>query len=106
MVPTKRFSVHVGDSNGAAHLLLTGRFDRSARPAVEEAFVQVPHRNIVLDLDGLTFMDGAAWLAVMDFQHRVEDAGHELTIVNVRGPVREIFARTETEHLLAGSATG
>ena len=58
-------------------------------------------RDIVLDLDGLTFMDGAAWLAVMAHEHRARDHGHDLRLVNAPSPVRRIFRDTETEHLLA-----
>ncbi len=57
-------------------------------------------RDIVLDLGDLSFMDGAAWLAVMSYEHRVRAWGRSLHLVNVFGEIRRIFESTETEYLL------
>ena len=95
------FSVSVGDRAGAARLRLTGRFDVVAVPALDEVIRETRHRDVVMDLGELTFMDGAAWVAVMAFEHRVRDWGGAFWVVNVRGRIRKIFELTETEYLLA-----
>jgi anti-anti-sigma factor len=94
------FSLRVLDRSEPARLHLEGRFDLVAVPALDEAMREVRNREVIIDLGGLTFMDGAAWLAVMDLEHRVRDRGGVLRVVNVRGRIRKIFERTETEHLL------
>lgn len=103
---TDRFSVRVDDSNGAAHLLLSGRFDASALPALDDALSGVPHRDVVLDLAALTFIDGAAWIAVTRLENRVRDWGKDLRLVNAHGRVRTIFELTGTEHLLSEAVSG
>lgn len=100
------FSVRVDDSNGATHLRLSGRFDASALPALEDAIDAVPHRDVVLDLAALTFMDGAAWIAVTRLENRVRDWGNDLRLVNARGRIRTIFELTGTEHLLSEAVGG
>jgi anti-anti-sigma factor len=94
-------SIRVRDRSDAMVLRLAGRFDMLALPAFDGAIRKVARRDIVMDLGGLTFMDGAAWLAVMAFEHRVRDWGSRLRVVNVRGRIRKIFELTETEYLLA-----
>ena len=95
------FSIRVQDRSGTTHLCLSGRFDAVALPALDQAMGRGRDRDVVIDLDGLTFMDGAAWLAVMAFEHRVRDWGRNLRVVNVRGRIRKIFELTETEYMLA-----
>ena len=96
-----RFSVRVEDSHDACHVRLSGRLDASALPALEDAIGEVPHRDVVLDLEALTSMDGAAWIAVTRLENRVRDRGNELHLVNAHGRIRTIFELTGTEHLLA-----
>jgi anti-anti-sigma factor len=103
---TDHFSVRAGTSNGAAHLFLSGRLDASALPALDEAIWQVRHHDLVLDLNALTFMDGAAWIAVTRLENRVQDWGKTLQLVNARGRIRTIFELTGTEHLLSEAVTG
>jgi anti-anti-sigma factor len=99
--PGSQFSVQVESGGGAVvRIALEGEFDGSALPTIEDAFVRAGDQDVVLDLDGLTFMDGAAWLAVMAHEHRVRDHGHDLRLVNVPSPVRRIFRETKTEYLL------
>ncbi|MGH2635361.1 MAG: STAS domain-containing protein [Actinomycetota bacterium] len=100
-VPSELFSVRAGDSNGCAHLRLTGRFDSAAIPALDLAIGDVHGRDVTLDLRGITFMDGAAWLAVMACEHRVQDWGNSFRLENAHGRIRKIFELTETEYLLS-----
>jgi hypothetical protein len=73
LVPSEAFSVRVESSNGAAHLRLSGRFDLVAVSSLgidrPDAAARRRHGPAT------SFMDGAAWLAVMDFEHRAHDWG-------------------------------
>ena len=101
LVPSEAFSVRVESSNGAAHLRLSGRFDVEAVPALDDLIGDTQRLDVVMDLGDITFMDGAAWLAVMDFEHRAHDWGKELRLVNTPSHVRRIFELTATEYLLS-----
>ena len=70
LVPSEVFSVRVVSSNGAAHLRLSGRFDLAAVSSLDELIGETQRLDVVMDLGDVTFMDGAAWLAVMDFGPR------------------------------------
>ncbi len=94
------FQVRAEHADDVAHLRLTGRFDAGAVPQLDDAIAQAHPRDIVLDLGELSFMDGAAWLAVMSYEHRVRAWGRSLHLVNVFGEIRRIFESTETEYLL------
>jgi anti-anti-sigma factor len=100
LAPESQFSVQVELGADTVRIALEGEFDGSALPTIEDAFVQAGDQDVVLDLDGLTFMDGAAWLAVMAHEHRARDQGRDLRLVNVPSPVRRIFRETKTEYLL------
>jgi anti-anti-sigma factor len=94
------FSVDLERMNGAAHLRLSGRFDVSAIPALDDAIGPIRRRDVVLDLGGVTFMDSAAWLAVMAYEHRVHDWGMKFRLVHTPPHIRRIFELTATEYLL------
>ncbi len=99
------FSIRLEDEDDVVHLLMEGRFDAAAVPALVDAISTAWHCDVVLDLDGLTFMDGAAWLAVMASEHRVHDWGKGLRIVNAGEDIRIIFQVTETDYLLSEGAS-
>ena len=96
-------SLRVGSD--AADLRLGGRFDISTSPAFHDVFEALHGRDVAIDLRDLTFMDGAAWLDVMDLDGRVRDWGRRFTVLNVPSRIREMFVATQTEHLLAESAS-
>jgi anti-anti-sigma factor len=86
--------------NGAAHLRLSGRFDIVAIPTLDDAIGEIRRRDVVLDLEAVTFMDSAAWLAVMAYEHRVHDWGMKFRLVRAPAHIRRIFELTATEYLL------
>lgn len=105
-VPTDLFSFRVEDSDADVRLRLTGRFDATALAALEGAIGHARGRDVVIDLAGLTVMDEAAWLAVIDWEHRVHGWGKDLRLVNVDERIRRIFELTASEHLLAEAGRG
>ena len=100
-VPSEAFSVRVESCNGAAHFRLSGRFDVSAVRALDDLIGVTQKLDVVIDLRDVTFMDGAAWLAVMDFEHRAHDWGKELRLIETPSQIRRIFELTATEYLLS-----
>jgi anti-anti-sigma factor len=101
LVPSEAFSVRVESSNGAVHLRLSGRFDLAAVSSLDDLIGETQRLDVVMDLGDITFMDGAAWLAVMDFEHRAHDWGKEVRLINTPSHVRRIFELTATEYLLS-----
>jgi anti-anti-sigma factor len=102
-VSSELFSAHIERPGGVARLHLSGRFESAAIPELEWLIDETPSLDIVIDLGEVTFMNGAAWLAVMDVEHRVRDRGKRVRLVNTPEPVRRIFELTATEHLLSQS---
>jgi anti-anti-sigma factor len=96
-----RFLVRVEHADDVAHLHLAGRFDAEAVSRLDDAIALAHPRDVVLGLGGLSYIDGAAWLAVMSYEHRIRQWGRSLRLVNVFGEIRRIFEATQTEHLLA-----
>ena len=58
-------------------------------------------RDVILDLQAVTFMDSAAWLTIMAYEHRVHDWGMKFRLVHVPAAIRRIFELTATEYLLS-----
>jgi anti-anti-sigma factor len=95
------FSVELERSNGATHLRLAGRFDVAATLVLDDAIAMIRRRDVVLDFEAVTFMDGAAWLAIMAYEHRVHDWGMKFRLAHVPAAIRRIFEVTGTEFLLS-----
>ena len=100
-VPSDLFSVQVEHSNGTARLRLTGRFDAAAVETLDALIGVVRHRDVVMDFEGITFMDSAGWLGVMAYERRVHDWGKDVRLENAPEHVARIFELTATNHLLA-----
>jgi anti-anti-sigma factor len=100
-VPSDTFTVRVKRSTGTASLRLTGRFDASAVATLDALIGVLRHRDVSMDLEGITFMDSAGWLGVMAYERRVHDWEKEFRLENAPEHVRRIFELTATEHLLA-----
>ena len=101
MPDSDTFSIDVQERSEATHLRLIGRFGVATRASLDRLIRRRWPHDVVLDLEGLTFMDGAAWLVVMDLHHRVDDGGQRLQVVNVPARIRRIFEVTETEYVLS-----
>ena len=95
------FSVEFERLNGPTHLRLAGRFDVAATPVLDSAIAVICRRDVVLDLQAVTFMDSAAWLTIMAYEHRVHDEGMKFRLAHVPANIRRIFEVTGTEHLLS-----
>jgi anti-anti-sigma factor len=95
------FSVELERLNGATHLRLAGRFDVAATPVLDKAIAVIRRRDVLLNLEAVTFMDSAAWLAIMAYEHRVHEWGMRFRLVHVPAHIRRIFEVTATEYLFS-----
>jgi anti-anti-sigma factor len=100
-VPSDTFTVRVKRSTGMARLRLTGRFDAAAVETLDAVMGVVRDRDVTMDLEGITFMDGAGWLGVMAYERRVRDWGKDVRLENAPEHIRRIFELTATDRLLA-----
>ena len=100
-VPSDTFTVRVKRSTGMARLRLTGRFDAAAVETLDAVIGVVRDRDVTMDLEGITFMDGAGWLGVMAYERRVRDWGKDVRLENAPEHIRRIFELTATDRLLA-----
>jgi anti-anti-sigma factor len=99
-VPSDTFTVHVERSTGTVRLRLTGRFDAAAVATLDALIGVVRDRDVTMDLEGVTSMDGAGWRGVLTYERRVRDWGRDVRLENVPEHVRRIFDLTATDHLL------
>ena len=81
-VPSESFSILIEESNDTLHLFLTGWLDASAVPGLLSTVVRARPRDVVLDIDGLAFIDGAGWLGVISCEQRVARWGGRLRVDN------------------------
>jgi anti-anti-sigma factor len=100
-VHSDTFTFRVMRSTSMARLRLTGRFDAAAVTALEALIGMLRHRDVTMDLEGITFMDSAGWLGMLAYERRVHDWGKEVRLENAPEHVRRIFELTATERLLA-----
>lgn len=100
-VPSDCFTVRVKRSTGTVRLRLKGRFDEAAVETLDALIGLVRHRDVTMDLEGITFMDSAGWLGVMAYERRVHDWDKEFRLENTPDHIRRIFELTATERLLA-----
>jgi anti-anti-sigma factor len=81
-VPSETFTVLIEESNGALRLHLFGWLDAAAVPALYQAAARAGSRDVTLDVEELTYIDGAGWLGVIGCEQRVATRGGRLRIEN------------------------
>jgi anti-anti-sigma factor len=82
-LPSETFSVLIEESNDVLRLHLIGWLDAAAVPALYQAVARAAgSREVVLDIEDLTFVDGAGWLGVIGCEQRVATRGGRLRIEN------------------------
>jgi len=79
-VPSESFSALIEESNGVLRLYLTGWLDAAAVPQLLRAVLLGKPGDVVLDIQGLDFIDGAGWLGVISCEQRVATWGGRLRI--------------------------
>jgi anti-anti-sigma factor len=94
------FWVRVENADDAVRLRLTGRMDSVALSYLEDKIDEARGRDVVLDLEGVTYVDDSAYLAVLASERRVRRWGRRLRLEKATGAVRAMFQSEESEHLL------
>jgi anti-anti-sigma factor len=79
-VPSESFSVLVEESNGVSYLYLDGWLDAATVPTLLHAVAGAGPVDVVLDIEGLEYIDGAGWLGVISCEQRVANRGGRLRI--------------------------
>lgn len=83
------------------------RLDSAVAPAFKEAMltlVREGHKRIVLDLEGVDFMDSSGLGALVSVLKGLGSAG-TLGVCNLRGGVQSLFKLTRMDKVFAISAT-
>lgn len=79
-VPSETLSVSVEESNDSLQVLLFGWLDATSVPALDRAVANAGSRDVVLHIEGLTFVDGNGWLGVIGCEQRLANRGGRLRI--------------------------
>lgn len=99
---------HPGEhGDGRLHLALLGELDSSevAQTRIRLASMIGVHRDVVVHIDGLTFL-GATGLAMFVRMHRaVRDRGGTLVFCDATPRHRRLFEWTNLQHLLGDRPT-
>jgi anti-anti-sigma factor len=98
------FSFAEARREGVAELALTGDLDMSAtfrlEPALDRVFDAGDVRELVLDLDGVTFVDSSGLGLMLATYERSREAQTRMAIVRARPEVQRVFALAGVEGLL------
>ena len=97
------FSIGFLDGGDSVRILVRGELDIATVPQLNAALGSVEgngHREIVLDLEALTFMDASGLSAILTSHRRSVAAGKAFTVTSCRGIVARVFRLTGQEALL------
>jgi anti-anti-sigma factor len=97
------FGVTVSIDDGTATVVLKGELDlsgiQSATQAIEQAEA-APVRMVVLDLEGLTFMDSTGLEVVLRAAQRAREAGRRLVVARPSPYVKRLLELTAIDQSL------
>lgn len=83
-------------------LVVAGELDIDTVPVLAARFdADVTGAHAVLDLSGLQFMDSTGLALVLEWHRRLADAGGQLRIASVQGPVRRLFELADVAEVLS-----
>lgn len=93
--------VSIQDTVGSAVVIATGELDAFVAPELTSAFEEVDgNARLVVDLDGVSFMDSTALGALVRVAREREERGVEFRLVLPRGSARRIFEITALDRIL------
>ncbi|HEX8105175.1 MAG TPA: STAS domain-containing protein [Solirubrobacteraceae bacterium] len=78
------FTVERNPNGDAMRVVVSGELDMATGPRLEEELRRAQaggHREVVLDLTGVTFFDSTGLQVVLDAEVRAREGGQELLIV-------------------------
>lgn len=85
----------VTKENGSATIKLAGRFDfnthRDFRAAYDPLVNDSDIRSATVDFDGVDYLDSSALGMLLMLRDKMSGAGKEVSLVNVRGSVKQVL---------------
>ncbi len=88
----------VAATDGVLRFEVEGEIDLSSAPALLDAVLCAAlandHRQVVIDLRHVTFIDSSGLAAVVEMRRRLRDNGTHLVVTGPSDPVRRIFEMT------------
>ena len=97
------FSMDTDVRDGVTRIVLTGEFDLSVVPRVEDELARVESTEptmVVLDLRGLTFMDSSGLRVVVGANERARKHDRRFIVVNGPDAVRRVFEITKVDEVV------
>jgi anti-sigma B factor antagonist len=96
------FACEVHEDGDAPRVVLTGEFDLSVVPGVEDEIRRVEQGVplLVVDLSGLEFMDSSGLRTLVSADERARANGRRLVIVQGPPPVHRVFEITQLDQRL------
>ena len=83
------------DSTEQIHVRISGEMDAlgcaEARPALEQLATEASDREVVIDLEGVSFLDSSGVGAIVFLYKRLRAGGGNLKVANVLGQPRELL---------------
>ena len=95
--------IETQETDGVSRIALSGEFDLSGIARFEETLAGIEARTpetIVVDLNGLEFMDSSGLRALVTANDRAKRAGRRLAIVPGPPHVRRVFEITQLDDRL------
>lgn len=99
-----QFDITVDERADAVHLVILGELDLATTPRLEQELREVEATDakmIVLDLDGVDFLDSTGLRALLEADARSRATGSRLTLTRGSAQVRRLFALVGADTRLA-----
>ncbi len=94
--------------DGHVCLQLTGEIDMQVESMMatwfEEVTAQHPHRNLVVDLAEVSFLDSSGIRRLMDVRRDLSDRGLRMTVTGAQGVVLTVLKVTGVYDALSGES--
>jgi len=89
-----KLSCELGEEGGVAVVTLVGQADVYTSPEISkilEAYISRGQTNILLDLDGLEYLDSSTLAALLRAQKKAKELGGDVKILKLGGEPRKVF---------------
>lgn len=105
-IPEAIFSVRARRQHGIALVSLVGELDVAGTPHLEQRMTRIAQDGggVVLDLEGLTFLDCSGLRTLLSVRHEAERHARPFAFIGGSPAVRRVFSLTGNEELLDADA--
>jgi anti-anti-sigma factor len=102
---TIAFGTRCSDDVDVRVVHLAGELDSTVRDVVLQYFADGDHRNVVVDMAALTFMDCGGYRALVDASNLLGDCSASLTVANATGEPARLLALVGVNQSIAPTRT-